>query len=85
MELPNRLQIGNVESYSSIVKAAQKVLREVKKRFPKEEDMYRLRAGKTIYFFNNKQKMENKIKQLELNKPQTAKPGERLPDKKLTL
>ena len=77
-------RLDTIESYSSAVKAARRVLKEFKKKQCKEKDMYRLRVDKTIYFFTSHQKLKNKLKELDCEY-QMAKPGEPLPPKKLKL
>jgi len=77
-------RLDTIESYSSAVKAAQRVLKEHKKKQCKEKDMYRLRVDKTIYCFNSYQRLKNKIKELDCEY-EMAKPGEPLPPKKLKL
>jgi len=54
-------------------------------QFPREIDMYRLRVGKTIYCFDNIQRMKIKIKQLDTINFDIANPGETLPAEKLKL
>ena len=71
-------RLDNIVSYSSTVRAAQRVLKETKKLYPKDIDMYKLRTGKTLYFFTTKQKMENKLKELDIDKFETAYPGQNL-------
>ena len=85
MKLPENISIGNIETYTSTVKAARKVLKEHKKNHRKEIDMYRLRIDKTIYCFNSYEKLQAKLKELEVTEYETAKPGEQLPVKKLKL
>ena len=77
-------RLDTIESYSSAVKAARKVLKEYKKKQCKEIDTWRLRVDKTIYCFNSHQKLKNKLKELDCEY-QIAKPGESLPSKKLKL
>ena len=77
-------RLDTIESYSSAVKAARRVLKEHKKKQCKEIDTWRLRVDKTIYFFTSHQKLKNKIKELDCEY-QIAKPGEPLPPKKLKL
>ena len=77
-------RLDTIESYTSTVKAARRVLKEYKKKHIKEIDTWRLRVGKTIYFFNSHQKLKNKIKELDCEY-EMAKPGEPLPHKKLKL
>jgi len=74
-------RLDTIESYSSAVKAARRVLKEHKKRQCKEIDTWRLRVDKTIYFFTSHQKLKNKLKELDCEY-QVAKPGEQLPPKK---
>ena len=76
MKLPENFSTGNIENYSSTVKAARKVLKEFKRHYPKEIDMWKVRTGKTIYLFTSRQKMERKLKELEDYK--YAPPGENL-------
>ena len=85
MKLPENYSIGNLESYSSTVKAAQRVLKEYKKKQCKEIDMYRLCVGKTIYCFHTEQKLKNKLRELDTIDYLMAEPGEPLPPKKLKL
>ena len=76
MKLPENFSIGNIENYSSTVKAARKVLKEFKKDYPKDIDMHKVRTGKTTYLFTSKRKMDIKIK--ELDDYEYAPPGENL-------
>ena len=77
-------RLDTIESYTSAVKAARRVLKEHKKKQCKEIDTWRLRVDKTIYFFTSHQKLKNKLKELDCEY-QIAKPGESLPSKKLKL
>ena len=76
MKLPENFSIGNIESYSSTVKAARKVLKEFKRHYPKDIDMWKVRTGKTTYLFTSKRRMDIKIK--ELDEYDYAPPGENL-------
>ncbi len=76
MKLPENFSIGNIESYSSTVKAARKVLKEFKRHYPKDIDMWKVRTGKIIYLFTSRRKMEMKLKELE--DYDYAPPGENL-------
>lgn len=67
-------RLDTIESYSAIVKAARRVLKEFKRRCPKDIDMHKIRTGKTTYFFRSKERMHNKIKELE--DYEYAPPGE---------
>ena len=82
-------RLDTIESYTSTVKAARRVLKEYKKKHIKEIDTWRLRVGKTIYFFNSYKKLKAKLTELDILldviKYDMAKPGEPLPPKKLKL
>jgi len=69
-------RLDNIENYSSTVKNARKVLKEFKRHYPKDIDMWKVRTGKTIYLFTSRQKMERKLKELE--DYEYAPPGENL-------
>ena len=71
-------RLDNIVSYSSTVKAAQRVLKEHKRHIPEDIDMHKLRTGKTLYFFTTKQKMQNKLKELDIDEFDYAEPGQKL-------
>ena len=76
-------RLDNIESLSSQVRAARKVLKEAKRHFPKDIDMHKLRTGKTIYFFKSKQRMNAFIQ--DDTDYDYAEPGQLLPSKKIRL
>ena len=78
-------RLDTIESYTSAVKAARKVLKEHKKKQLKEIDMYRLLVNKTTYCFNSYEKLKNKLTELDTIEYDMAKPGEAMPVKKLKL
>ena len=73
-------RLDTIEKYPSAVKTARRVLKEVKRHFPKEIDMHKVRVGKTIYYFNSKRRMNNKLK--DLDDYDYAPPGEELSKKR---
>jgi len=80
---PALLQIANWASVpkSTLRKHDRKILREVKKTFPKEIDMYKLRVGKTTYFFEDKERLQRRLKMLDTCVFDYAEPGDELPVK----
>jgi len=73
-------RLDNIEKYPSAVKTAQRVLKEAKRHFPKEIDMHKVRTGKTVYYFNSKRRLNNKLKELDCEYDY-APPGEELSEK----
>ena len=80
MNQSKKFRLDNIEKYPSAVKTARRVLKEAKRHFPKEIDMHKVRVGKTIYYFDSKQRMNNKLKELE--DYEYAEPGQELPKKR---
>ncbi len=78
--MDKKFRLDNIEQYPSAVKSARKVLKEVKRHFPKEIDMHKVRVGKTTYYFNSKRRLNNKLK--ELDDYEYAGPGQELPKKR---
>ncbi len=72
MKKDNWASVRRESVHNKEKRICEKFIRE----FPKEIDMYKLRTGKTIYFFTSKERMENKMK--ELDEYDYAEPGQKL-------
>lgn len=74
MDHSKEFRLDSIESPTSTVKAARRVLKDFKRHFPKDINMHKLRTGKTIYFFRTKKRMNDFAK--DLNDYEYAPPGE---------
>jgi hypothetical protein len=75
MDHSKEFRLDTTGGFTSQIKAARRILREEKKKRPRDIDMHKVRTGKTIYFFKNKRRMNAKIK--ELDDYEYAPPGEK--------
>jgi len=80
MDHSKEFRLDTTGSFTSSIKAARKTLKEVKRHFPKEMNMHKLRTGKTIYFFKSKRKM-NAFMQKDIDY-EYAPPGEQFKTRK---
>ena len=81
--MDKKFRLDTTGGFTSQIKAARRVLKEFKKKVPKEIDMHKLRTGKTTYFFDSKRKMNAKLKELDIGDFEYAGPGNKLPNKKI--